>query len=325
MKANLVKNIFAILMIATFALAACNPLAPSPVEKFAAAGYDKILLFKQYYADTVPLESKYSAAFQEWWAFKDNGLAQLKDMKFLSDNCYANVYKILDDTTIGMYDKGQTADGIGNGALDKTKLVSALVTNNLYPANADKCSAMLESTLQEVVKIRQGGFEKQMAFIETRRTLVNQYKGTVDHAVLTSLLQQYGAEFIRYMNGQLTTHGIAPFPSDFIGFPTLALEVYTTSADWCDYYSDANFKPSKGFSKEMYGAEWIGPTNGGQCHLTRQAAFEFTSRSFLSKATQNSLNCGDAGPSLSESTDEKCKTVPNNPNSTIPTATPAKK
>jgi len=314
-------KIFYLFILATIVLSAC---AGSPAGKFAAVTYQQVLVFKQYYADTYPLETKYSAAFNEWWAYVDNGLGQLKDMKFLSDNCYSNVDKVIEEGTIGIYDTGVNPDGSGNGVLNPSSMISALVTNNLYPANADRCSEMLQETLVQVEKIRQTGYEKQVNFIEIRRTVKNQYDGTVDTAVQRRLLDQYGVEFIAYMNDQLTKNGVEPFPADFIGFPTSGVEVHTKSRQWCDYYSDIAVGVTKpgtaGMAKEMYGAAWIGPEQGGECTLTRQAAWEFTSRSFLSKATSNAVSCGEGAPSLSGGVDENCDEVTNDPNA--PTNTP---
>lgn len=312
--------VFSLMAVLAILLTACGGKS-NPVSRFSAITYTQVLVFKQYYADTYPLETKASAAFAEWWAYTDNGLGQLKDMKFLSDNCYSNVSKVLEEGTIGIYDTAANSDGSGNGVLNQESLISALVTNNLYPANADRCSEMLQSTLVEVVKIRQDGYEKQMNFIEVRRTLKNQYDGTLETATQRRLLNQYGWEFIEFMNAQLVTNGVEPFPADFIGFPTSGLEVSTKSKTWCGYYagiaSGETKPPTAGMSPQMYGASWIGPEQGGECLLTRQAAWEFMSRSFLSKATSNSVACGEGAPSLSETVDENCDPVQNDPN--VPT------
>lgn len=317
-------KLFYLFILATILLSACGGGQNNPVSRFSAVTYTQVLVFKQYYSDTYPLETKYSAAFNEWWAYVDNGLGQLKDMKFLSDNCYSNVLKVLEEATIGIYDTGSNPDGSGNGVLNQESLISALVTNNLYPANADRCSEMLQSTLSEVVKIRQTGYEKQVNFIEVRRTLKNQYDGTVDTAIQRRLLDQYGVEFIAYMNDLLTQNGVEPFPADFIGFPTSGVEVSTKSKTWCNYYAgvaSGETKPgTTGMSPAMYGASWIGPEQGGECTLTRQAAWEFTGRSFLSRATSNAVSCGEGAPSLSGGVDENCNEVINDPNA--PTNTP---
>ncbi len=287
----------------------------NPASKFSGVSYQMILGWKQAYADDYPKETKYSAAWNEWWGFMDNGLGQLKDMKFLSDNCYGNVQQILQNTTIGAFDKGRNPDGSGNGILDQTKLVSALVTNNLYPANADKCSQMLDETLAAVVQLRTQGFQYQQVFIEQRASLKNAYDGTVDLAVMRRFLDLYGSEFVGWMNQQLSSHGVEPFPADFIGFPTSGIEIHTKSRDWCDYYQKiaAGITPpgTAGMSKEMYGATWIGPENGGDCALTRQAGWEFTGRTFLSAANSNAQACGDASAGLSGGVDANCTPVPN--------------
>lgn len=324
------KTLFAVALVAAMLLAACGGGggAKNPVSKFAAVSYQMVLTYKQYYADTYPKETKYSAAFNEWWAFMDNGLGQLKDEKFLSDNCYANVMDILERTTIGAFDTKVNADGTGNGVLDQTKLVSALVTNNLYPANADKCSEMLQTTLADVAKIRTAGFEKQTNFIEQRASLKNQYDGTVDTAVQRRFLNLYGQEFIQYMNDQLVGHGVDPFPADFVGFPTSGIEVHTKSKSWCGYYTDIASGVTKpgtsGMSREMYGAAWIGPENGGDCVLTRQSGWEYSGRSFLSTANSNAQACGDAAAGLSGGVDANCNEVPNSPSlptSAVPVST----
>ncbi len=323
------KYFFVMTMVLAFVLAACG--GGGGGNKFANVTYQMVLQWKQHYADVYPLETKTSTAFDLWWGFVDNGLGQIKDMNFLAQNCYSNVTQVVENGTIGIYDSGKNADGSGNGVLNPSSMISALVTNGLYPANADKCSAMMQETLASVEKVRTEGYQKQVDFKESRRVLQNAYDGTVDAAILRRLLNLYGTEFVSYMNELLQSHGVEPFPADFVGWPTSGVEVHTTSRSWCDYYAGiaaGTTKPgTAGMAPAMYVANWIGPEKGGQCDLQRQAAYEFMSRTFYSTSTGNAIGCGENTGGLSSSTDANCNTTENNPAAATPlpkaTAKPA--
>lgn len=328
MKRTLQVVLFVIVAF-SFVLAACGGGKAAEPSKFAAAGWKEVLEFNDLYTQTYNAETSASAAFKDWWAYVDNGFKEIKDLKFLSDNCYSNADKILKDGTIGMYDTSRAADGAPNGVLDTTKLVSALVVNDLYPAHASECASKLDFVMTKVVEVRTKGYEKQSLFIDRMRALDNLYNDTLPKAVGKRLLDNYGVEFIAYANGMLKDHGIAEFPADFIGFPTTGLNVNTKDREWYQHYADImdGIKPvtDRRFSKEMYYVIWSGPENKGEATLFRQAAYEFMNRSFLSADTQNSISCGDSGPSLSETTNPDCTTTENNPAAPTnePTAAPA--
>jgi|WetSurMetagenome_2_1015567.scaffolds.fasta_scaffold187863_1 hypothetical protein len=318
-----------VVLVASLVLSACGGgSAATPTNKFAAFGYKQALEFKQIYADTYPLETQTSAAFNEWWAFNDNFLGQLKDMKFLSDNCYSNVTQVLENGTIGIYDTSHSADGAPtSGVLDQNKMVSALVVNNLYPANADQCSAMLQETMKQVEVGRQTSYEKQVAFIEMRRTLDNQYNGTWGKAASKRFFDLYGQDFMDYVNGLLVKNNVEAFPTDFIGFPTTGLSVQTKDKTWYQYYADiyngVKAPSDNRFDKDMYYSIWAGPDKGGQATLYREAAWEFMSRSFLSAATENAVDCGSGAPSLSEQMNAECTPISSDSSAvSVPTAKP---
>jgi len=307
---------FSILFVLIFALSsllsACQP-QQAVVQKVFNVTRTQMLLFEQYYAETYPLETKYSSLFAEWWAYASNGLSQLQDMQYLAETCYTNVQEVLENGTIGIYDSAQTEEGTGDVLLDDESMISALMVSDLYPANAKTCNDMMAATLTAVENIRQNIYEKQLMSIEMRRTLQTQYDGTVGSALARSLIDTYGVEVFAYINDQLTENGVKPFQADFIGFPSSGLSVSTRSQAWCQYYEDyaagienGTIVPDNGMSAQMYGAEWIGLDNGGECHLSRQAAWEFTGRSFISDAATTAVECGEGAPSLSDQPDEGC-------------------
>lgn len=307
-------------MIITLVLSACqrsdsgNAVPANPVNKFASLGRSEILEFKQRYTETFEMETTTSASFDEWWAFNDNLFLQLKDMSWLGQNCYANVEEVLRNGTIGLYDtKHDEKDGAPNGILNKDAMLSALVTNNLYAANADKCSDILSKTADQVVIGRTKSYEKQVIFIEQMRVLKNTYDNEIGKAAFKRFLDLYGQEFISWANGQLAEYDVTPFPADFIGFPTSGLTAKTSDRDWFEHYAliYAGVKPSNDprFSKEMYLVTWNGPENKGYAMLYRQAAYEFMNQVFMSEDSQNAQNCGSGAPSLSTTVDENCNEV----------------
>lgn len=330
MKSFLLKKLFFVVIAAMMLITACNPLSPvpNPVAKFADISYQEILDFNVQYQTIYPKETKYSAAAAGQWLKMDQYLGTMKDMNFMVDKCWVNVKTVLTDATIGLHDV-PNAGAVGDGSvIDRNKLVSALVVNDLYPANAKQCDAALNATMVEIPKGRQAIFEAMKDVVEQRASLQNAYDGTLKNAAFRRMLNLYGKDFIAYANQQLSKTSVAPFPDDFIGFPTSGMTAGTKSKDWCNYYSDiANGlrEPGKGFSKTMYGARWVGPDNGGECQLIQQAAWEFNSRLIVSRTTSNAQSCGEALPALGETIDEKCKTTKDGGASSFPTATPKPK
>lgn len=305
-----------ILMLLTVILSACQRSTSSaaPANKFSTLTYAQVLEFKELYTQTYRQETSQSAAFEIWWAYNSTAYGQLKDMKFLSDNCYENVGKVLQDATVGIYDTSHADDGAPTtGVIDKDQMFSALVTNNLYPANADRCSEILQDAFQQVVVIRTNSFEYQVAFIEQKRVTDNLYNDEIGKAAAKRFLDLYGQEFIAYANGLLADHGIAPFPADFVAFPTSGLSAKTKDVEWYQYYLNISLGiapvPDPRFSKEMYLVIWKGPAGKGEATLYRQAAWEFQDRSFRYEKVEDAVNCGEGMPGLSEETQSDCETT----------------
>lgn len=317
---NIFRNSIVAVVFLALLLSACGGGGSAPVNpasKFSAVSYAGVLGFNKYYHNTYAIETQYSAKYSEMWAYADTQTSGLKDMTYLQQNCWSNVKTVLKDATIGIYDTGTSANGQPNGVLNQQSMFSALVTNNLYPANADKCQQMMDETVQQIPVIHQNMYEKQLQTIEMRATLQRQYDGEIQYAVQRRLLDQYGQEFVQWMNDQLASHGIDPFPADFIGFPTSAVTANTRSQQWCSYYTDISTgmrQPSTmGMAPQMYGSSWVGPAQGGQCNLTRQAAWEYMGRMNLSQNTSNAMDCGQGMPSLSGNVDANCNEVPSTP------------
>lgn len=310
-------NLFVtILLIVVFLLSACrtsNPEVTASQNKFKNFTYAQALEFKQLYTVTYRQETSQSAAFEIWWGYNSTAFGQLKDMDYLQKNCWENVTDVLQKATIGIYDTGHDKDGAPTtGILDKDAMFSALVTNNLYPANADRCAEIMQDIFQQIVVIRSKSFEYQVAFIEQKRVTDNLYNDEIGKAAGKRFLDLYGQDFLAFANGLLADHGIEPFPVDFIGFPTSGLSVKTKDAEWYQYYLDTytgvTEVPDARFSKEMYMVIWKGPAGKGEATLYRQAAWEFMDRSFRYEAVENAVNCGEGMPGLSGDTQSDCGT-----------------
>lgn len=306
-------NISSVLMILAFILIGCGRSAPTQPNKFSAFTYAQALEFKELYTTTYRQETSQSAAFEIWWAYNSTAFGQLKDMQFLSDNCYENVNQVLQDATIGIYDTNHADDGAPTtGIIDRDQMFSALVTNNLYPANADRCSEILQDSFDQVVVIRTKSFEYQVAFIEQKRVTDNLYNDEISKAAGKRFLDLYGQEFLSYANSLLENGGVEPFPTDFIGFPTSGMSAKTKDVDWYNYYlaiyNGEAPVPDNRFSNEMYMVIWKGPANKGEATLYRQAAWEFQDRSFRYEAVESAVNCGEGMPGLSEDTQSDCET-----------------
>lgn len=324
------RNLVFVAMLVMLMITACNPFSPVPnvVAKFADVSYTEILEVNKMYQDAYPKETKYSAASAEQWLKMDQYWGTMKDMNFMVDKCWVNVKNVLMDATIGLHDV-PNAGAVGDGSvIDRNKLVSALVVNDLYPANAKQCDAALNATIAEIPKGREAIFQVMKDAVEQRASLKNLYDGTIKKAAFRRMLNLYGKEFIAYANEQLAKTGIAPFPDDFVGFPTSGVTANTKSKEWCNYYISIAKGEREGdpqYAKSMYQARWVGPDNGGECQMSQASAWEFNGRLILSRTTSNAQGCGEALPALGETIDEKCKTTKDGGPGSFPTATPKPK